>query len=1074
MLQGLAEKGLLPFVDYLSTVSGGGYIGAWLYGIISRVRGAGSQPATAQEQMDSAAGQLLRGVRSAPGAVAQDPISFLRSYSNYLAPRPGLFSADTWTIGFIWFRNVLLNQLMLVPAIAAAVVVALLMVFAYQIDFGTYSAKWGFDVFGALIAAACLAVAAVSMGRNLRPIAKQSVTSRRVDAGPGSQYAGILTVALVFASMVAIGSAHFEAEHVGGPLAIAFSIVMAGIQIAGGFADCYVARRKTAPGRAKLAAVWNVVWMSATTGIVAALLVTAVWRTVTAWDIWFHVVFGPPMVGVCFIVSVMLLVGMMGVDYPDAAREWTARIGSTLGIVTAAWLTLLALMVFGPWAVAWLLANFEKSGLAAIVAWLVTTVGGVLAGRSPRTSDDTEQRGSGGILGILTSVAPTVFLVGYILVIAAGVHALMPYTPAAPALAPSTGGNAVVSVNAPPDRGVEVKVTPDEDSKPGRMTEAASRFSARYPSVLALRRNHDSTLTDLDPARWSQLDWALVLLFGTTVVAIVAARRININEFSLHHFYKNRLVRCYLGASQGAKRKPHPLTGFDPLDDFPIAALDAHAPTPYYGPYPIINTALNLNAGSELATQERKGASFVFTPAFCGFHTPTTPGGQSPAAVGSIDPHGYRETAGYGYPAGPDVGTAVAISGAAANPNSGYHTSGPMAFLLTVFNARLGWWLGNPRWEDPSRRAGPKFALKYLFAELLGQTTGGSRFVNLSDGGHFDNLGLYELIRRRTRFIIVCDAEEDHALTFGSLGGAIRKCRADFGVEIDIDPEPIRVKHGFSTAHCVVGTIVYPERETAFHAGLTSGLTPRLETADSSKHEHCRGWLLYLKSSLTGDEPADVTEYRSQHAEFPHQSTADQFFSESQFESYRRLGYHVLRSAFEGVVPPTRAVLAASARKPDDLAARYPLVPLFQALTRKWYAPIAVSAEAATRLANDYVELMKTIAANPKLEALHYELVNGKAWPKGHTGDASPAEVGAGIELMQLVQNVYTEFGLEHAVNRVNPRNSGWMSVFVKWRQSAILARKIWPTIAADYHALFQRFVTEDLADGDPAPPERP
>lgn len=257
----------------------------------------------------------------------------------------------------------------------------------------------------------------------------------------------------------------------------------------------------------------------------------------------------------------------------------------------------------------------------------------------------------------------------------------------------------------------------------------------------------------------------------------------------------------------------------------------------------------------------------------------------------------------------------------------------------------------------------------------------------------------------------------------------------------------------------------------AFHAGLTGGL----KETKPDRHDSCRGWLLYLKSSLTGDEPADVTEYRTQHAEFPHQSTADQFFSESQFESYRRLGYHVLRSAFEGVVPPPEAALAASATaKPADLAARYPLVSVFQALTRKWHAPIAVSAEAATRLANDYVQLMKSFAAADKLEALHFELVNDKPWPKGHADEASSAELSAGMELMQLVQNVYTEFGFEHAVNRANPRNSGWMSVFVKWGKSPILRKKIWPRIAADYHTLFQQFVNDDLADGDPAPPERP
>ena len=118
----------------------------------------------------------------------------------------------------------------------------------------------------------------------------------------------------------------------------------------------------------------------------------------------------------------------------------------------------------------------------------------------------------------------------------------------------------------------------------------------------------------------------------------------------------------------------------------------------------------------------------------------------------------------------------MAISGAAANPNCGYHTSGPMAFLLTVFNARLGWWLGNPRWADREQAAeADRSRSGTCSPSCFGQTTGAAEFVNLSDGGHFDNLGLYELVRRRCRFIIVCDAEEDGELTFGSLGDAIRQ-----------------------------------------------------------------------------------------------------------------------------------------------------------------------------------------------------------------------------------------------------------------------------------------------------------
>jgi len=211
----------------------------------------------------------------------------------------------------------------------------------------------------------------------------------------------------------------------------------------------------------------------------------------------------------------------------------------------------------------------------------------------------------------------------------------------------------------------------------------------------------------------------------------------------------------------------------------------------YHGPYAIVNATLNLNAGSELATQERKSDSFVFTPAFCGF-SPSKANevdeDEKSRRKSGLDRFGYRETAHYSHPTGPHIGTAMAISGAAANPNSGYHTSGPMAFLLTVFNARLGWLLGNPRHPKASKAAGPLLSSKYLLDELAGQTTATTKFVNLSDGGHFENLGLYELIRRRCRYIVIGDGEQDENMTFEGLGGAIRKCRADFGVEIDLRP----------------------------------------------------------------------------------------------------------------------------------------------------------------------------------------------------------------------------------------------------------------------------------------------
>ena len=185
---------------------------------------------------------------------------------------------------------------------------------------------------------------------------------------------------------------------------------------------------------------------------------------------------------------------------------------------------------------------------------------------------------------------------------------------------------------------------------------------------------------------------------------------------------------------------------------------------------PIINTTLNLVHGENLAWQQRKAESFSMTPLYCGNWL-----------------EGYRRSTEYGRREGITVGTAITISGAAANPNMGYSSSPVLAFLMSIFNVRLGAWLGNTnaRGNKTYLRPGPKLALKPLFAEVFGLTNSSRRYVNLSDGGHFDNLGLYEVVLRRCRHVLVSDAGNDGSFAFEDLGNAIRKIRIDFGIPIE-------------------------------------------------------------------------------------------------------------------------------------------------------------------------------------------------------------------------------------------------------------------------------------------------
>jgi len=286
-------------------------------------------------------------------------------------------------------------------------------------------------------------------------------------------------------------------------------------------------------------------------------------------------------------------------------------------------------------------------------------------------------------------------------------------------------------------------------------------------------------------------------------------------------------------------------------------------------PIHLLNAALNLVSGNNLAWQERKAETFTFSPLHAGSYR-----------------LGYRPTVEYGGQTGVTLGTAMTISGAAASPNMGYHTSAPLALLMTLFNVRLGWWLGNPGapGKGTFHRDSPRNALMPLIAEATGKTNDTFSYVYLSDGGHFENLGLYEMVLRRRRYIIVSDAGCDPKFEFEDLGNAIRKIRTDLGVPIEMD-EPMFIGPsdiGEKGKYCATGRIRY----SAVDGG-----------------DHNDGYLLYVKPAVYALEPKDIYTYFKTRKGFPHESTADQFFTESQFESYRMLGRHVIDQIVAGALP---------------------------------------------------------------------------------------------------------------------------------------------------------------------------
>ena len=311
------------------------------------------------------------------------------------------------------------------------------------------------------------------------------------------------------------------------------------------------------------------------------------------------------------------------------------------------------------------------------------------------------------------------------------------------------------------------------------------------------------------------------------------------------------LQPAYAGVPSGLRGSSAALEDGKSFSSRQVDGAASHRTRP---PLHIINTALNLVSGEDLDWQERKAALFTMTALHAG------------SPVTRYRPMLDDEGRFYGGTTGVSLGTAMAISGAAANPSMGYHSSPLVTFLLTLLNGRLGAWIGNPHNDDTFSHGYPRgFRLIPMpLLEAFGQTTSRGKYVNLSDGGHVENLGLYELVRRRCSYIVAIDAGADEDYAFEDLGNAVRKIRVDLGIDIDI--KGFRIQEPQPTKYIARGSINYPEGEP--------------------------GKLLYVKPVLCDrDEPIDVKQYGKWHQKYPQESTVDQWFSESQFESYRALGF---------------------------------------------------------------------------------------------------------------------------------------------------------------------------------------
>ncbi len=858
VIQALARIGLLGKFDYISSVSGGGYIASWLRAWMHR-RG-----------VDEVVRELGKGAKgSDPLNIEPRPVVNLREYSNYLTPAVGLFSGDTWAAAATILRNLLLNWLVLLPLLSAVVGIPLLFLLAMRTT-GISN-----------LSQVCLVLALLT-----EFIASLLVFgSRRLAKNPQTPqgyfiWTCVLPICLAggLLSTAGVGlDPRVTDENAPWQFAACWSI---GVPVLGwgiielltrssrraqqkttGKDDVGIQTQEQIKKESRQVAPLVELAALALSGLVGMTLLAKT----TQW--WFSYLYSHPALYAVlvlplllgeYLLSRVLFVGLLSlndekydkvpgepgirsrISSNDSDREWWSRLSGWVLLVIVSWVAVTGVCIIGCYLPSVLFRLFKQdyATISYVVKLTVTVLGAITGAISALTSSNARTPAPGaaatqptpGAMKTLMALTGPVFVICLIMVLSWALKAL---------------GEALI---------------PD-------------------PSRAFVLHFYESI--GAQPVPWRVTLGFMGILAWLGVLGMLASRIVNVNRFSLHGMYRNRLVRAYLGASNVEQRTPDPFTGFALNDNFPLHELCSPMQVPgvVVPPLSIINTTLNLVNGNKLAWQQRKAESFSMSPLFCGSWL-----------------EGYRKSTEYGGPGGITVGTAVTISGAAASPNSGYSSSPVLGFLMAMFNVRLGAWLGNTN-EHGNRtytHPGPRFSIVPMIAEMFGLTNANRGYVNLSDGGHFDNLGLYEVVLRRCRHVLLSDAGQDGSFSFEDLGNSIRKIRIDFGINIV-----------FEKIQILPNT---PEKE-----GLCCA-TARIRYSDVDNTPPGRdGLLIYIKPSLRGrgaQVPYDIYSYSRECEAFPHEPTTDQWFNESQFESYRALGAHIMEQLTETLDSSSQAGFA--------------------------------------------------------------------------------------------------------------------------------------------------------------------
>jgi predicted acylesterase/phospholipase RssA len=984
VIQAFAARQMLSQFHYLSTVSGGGYIGAWLTRCIVAAKGdveaaedrlnAFSKPPEKKEKMPD---ELRRTYAAEP-----KQINRLRRYTNYLTPKPGLAAADTWASVVLVGRNILVNWAVFGPLLLAAAAVPVCyaaLIAGLGSLHGWKPAVLIYLAIGLLGARAHYGSAyhiCIGLPSHVARNTSREMAERRFGWNSKMVNRRIMAPALLWLFLLPVACAavsQLQFEHTGGESGIRHVFLRAGAPAAarpaqpaagpgcvaipavttGSATVCpppsplkhntlfallpllglvvsglaYERARRTAAHDRKTFDDNRLAWW-----IAAVLAAMCLWLgAILAQNhdpLWLAIA-GPAWVLAAESLRIIVYVAIRkGGVYGDLDREWLARIsgskirtvlGFTFLAIAAVLLPVLVIdNLPSTWTTLTLAAGFLSGPLAALGGMSALT--SFLPGGKPAKGDGGKLSG----LPLNWIIAAIAIGFGFLLMMLLGrlaeiiatwpLRGPCPVPHAAPVEALLAFMVFTALVFAPWLGGCAYRrqiLWLDTEGWIGRfclaalLTAAAGIYQWRHVdmlqraiAVLAGRPIPDPAIGGCVTAFIA----AAVAAFAVTG-AVGIATIVNLNHFSLHAVYRNRLMRAFLGSARdggpATDRLPDAYTDFDPMDNFRMAdtfpleddreatkddAERGHARTKKRL-FPVINVTLNRTSGKDTARAERMGAPFTITPLHCGAANLRKDAKQPPAGafVRTAQYAGGREKDRGRNDArnGISLGTAMTISGAAVSPNMGYNSSPFTAFLMTLFNVRLGAWLPNPGRKNTRngakpaelmRQSGPKNAIPTMLQELTGQSDDTGDYVYLSDGGHFDNLGLYEMLRRRCKYIVVVDAGADPENACFDLGHALEIARIDMGVQVEFIT-PVTLGESKLSEHGAFADIFYP---------------PEADGGESSE-----GSLIYLKPWLPAGLPVDLQAYKKTNDKFPNTPTPDQFFTESDFEAYRHLGEYL-------------------------------------------------------------------------------------------------------------------------------------------------------------------------------------